>query len=252
MKSHCRVSSNMIRYLIEVPLYLENKYELYQLTPIPTFINQKMVTLNIPQKLVCKDNDKIYDTKNCVFNKGYYCESNFMETNECINQLFQNQLQLQKCNYHVIENDFHIYQIENSPYVIVVSPDEKLINIECPNYSKKINLKGIYKFNNKEDCKINDIYFWKQILGQELVFENLKLTELNNNVINTSSVIELKNIKNMYIKSGNNPLIKEIQVENNHHIYTGEGYVRLVFEISTFYLPGVFTNPHAPTYFIDL
>ncbi|KAF5291990.1 hypothetical protein FQA39_LY14151 [Lamprigera yunnana] len=152
IKSHCTLTGNMIRYLLEILLYSETDYDLYELTAISTIVNNKIVTLNIPQQLIYKDNYKLFDITNCIFNNGYYCRTNFIEKNECISQLFQNHLNLEKCNYHKIEREFHMYQIEKSPYIVIVSPDIKLISIECPNYSRKSNVKEIYKFNNKNDC----------------------------------------------------------------------------------------------------
>ncbi|KAF5301890.1 hypothetical protein FQA39_LY10545 [Lamprigera yunnana] len=96
IKSHCKLTGNMIRYLLEIPLYLETDYDLYQLTAIPTIVNNKIVTLNVPQQLIYKDNYKLFDITNCIFNNGYYCRTNFIEKNECISQLFQNHLNLEK------------------------------------------------------------------------------------------------------------------------------------------------------------
>ncbi|KAF5288243.1 hypothetical protein FQA39_LY04011 [Lamprigera yunnana] len=219
IKSHCKLTGNMIRYLLEIPLYLETDYDLYQLTAIPTIVNNKIVTLNVPQQLIYKDNYKLFDITNCIFNNGYYCRTNFIEKNECISQLFQNHLNLEKCNYHEIQREFHMYQIEKSPYIVIVSPDIKLISIECPNYSRKSNVKGIYKFNNKNNCKINDICFSKQINGQELLIENFEIKKLIN-VINTTSIIKLNDIKQMSVKYKNVPIIKELNLKsNNHYVY---------------------------------
>ncbi|QBP37037.1 putative envelope protein [Lampyris noctiluca errantivirus 1] len=218
IRSHCKVSGNMIEYLLEIPLYSETNYDLYQLTAIPTIVKNKIITLNIPQQLIYKDNYKIYDVTSCIFNNGYYCKTNYIEKNECISQLFQNHLNLEECHYHEIEKEFHMYQIEKSPYIIIVSPDTKLISIECPNYSRKINVKGIYKFNNKNDCRINDICFSRQINGQESIFENFEIRKLTN-IINTTSIIKLNDIKEMNVKYKNIPVIEELNVKSNHYVY---------------------------------
>lgn len=218
IQSHCKVSGDMIKYLLEIPLYSETNYDLYQLTAIPTIVENRIITLNIPQQLIYKENYKIYDINSCVFNNGYYCKTNYIEKNECISQLFQNHLNTEKCHYHEIEKEFHMYQIEKSPYIIIVSPDIKLISIECPNYSRKINVKGIYKFNNKNDCRINDVCFSRQINGQELIFENFEIGKLSN-TINTTSIIKLNDIKEMNVKYKYVPVTQELNMKSNHYVY---------------------------------
>jgi len=54
IKTHCRLKSDTIEYIIEIPIYNPEENILYQITPIPIFLDDKLYILNENEELIAK------------------------------------------------------------------------------------------------------------------------------------------------------------------------------------------------------
>ena len=77
IKSHCRLRSYTIDYLIEVPIYTPEENVLYQVTAIPIFSQDKLYILNENEELIVMRNNEFIIVENCIRNKNrYFCNIN--------------------------------------------------------------------------------------------------------------------------------------------------------------------------------
>ena len=54
IKTHCRLRSDTIDYVIEFPIYNPEENILYQITPIPIFLDNKLYILNENEEFIAK------------------------------------------------------------------------------------------------------------------------------------------------------------------------------------------------------
>ena len=191
-------------------------YPLFQFTPIP-FINQtNTYILNDHYTLYTKKADKNIITNNCVRNKNYYCQSDNLEIKKCLNDLIVNHKN-DDCSYLLIENENSIEQIPNSNEIIIVSPKIQSLKIHCNNNEIDKKIKGIYQFNNNQQCTLNNYHFNKVEQNyKELIYEG-EVNEIKNSSIQVKQLLTLSKLNiTDYKLQELKPLNTNV---NNHHIY---------------------------------
>ena len=94
---------------------------LYQITPIPIFLDSKLYMLNENEELIAKRKDEFLPVKNCVKNRNkYYCNIDRQKTIKCFINII-NKLNNNDCKYHKIDNPTFILKIRNADIAIIAS-----------------------------------------------------------------------------------------------------------------------------------
>lgn len=154
---HCKIEENLkIIYFLQLPLFSEENFELFNLQPIPTKYENKLVTI-IPETnyaLKSKNNKILTYNGDCVKNKVYRCPKSLTPTHQdsCIEGLLLNG-NISTCKFTELTiEDNHLTFIPeiNQFLAVFITPDK--IKILQNNYIETKTLEGIFliKANNGE------------------------------------------------------------------------------------------------------
>ena len=208
IKSHCRMRSDAIDYLIEIPIYNSEENKLFQITPIPIFIQNKLYILNENEELIVKRKNEFIAAEKCIENKSkYFCNINRYETRSCIVDIIRTQNN-KNCTYHIIDNSMIMLKIRNSDIAIIASDKNETAKLSCDNYVKTKVILGVYKIKTNRNCSLNNqILEVTKYYNKEIIFENINV-KLEKNQL-TNKTLEFKQISEQEI------FVKEFQTINN-------------------------------------
>lgn len=217
--SHCKINKDQIEYLLDIPIYYNDKNnKLLQITPIPNINNNQMFVINEENQLVISNQDKLFGTHDCSkINNNYFCKTNYIETDVCIKNIVVKHNN-EECRYHKIEDAFLIMNIENENLAIIASTVNKAIEINCENKVKHQQIKGVYKFKTNKNCKIDNYSLGSKITkAKEIIFEKMNFSIKLNQI--TDKTLELKQINKEKISVKEIPKIEDYKTKENHHGY---------------------------------
>ena len=208
IKTHCRLESNTINYLIEIPIYDPEEKILYQVTPIPIVINNKLHILNENEELITMRRNEIIAMKACIKNKDkYYCHANYQKTLNCFIDIIKKH-ENKNCKYHEIKNPMLMLKIKNSDIVILASNRNVTAKLHCNDYVIAKTIIGVYKVKTNKNCTLNGQKLEiAKYYNKEIVFEDVNVNFEKNQLMNET--IELNQI------SEQNILIKELHTIND-------------------------------------
>lgn len=200
ISSYCRINNDQIEYLLEIPIYENKNLPLIQITPVPVIQTGKMYLINEEKVTIIKDDNKLYHSHYCLHTDNkYYCKSNYVEINNCLQQIvnYQNN---KFCNYHEINEVFLLFRIENSNLMYIVSPEQKTIKIKCKNEEIRKSILGIYKFEINDSCQLNNYTLERKLIKtKEIIFENFDFQIKSDQMSNKTLYLKQVNKQNIVI-----------------------------------------------------
>ena len=215
VKSHCRLKNNIIEYLIEIPVYTAEENVLYQITPIPVFMQNKLYILNENEELIAKRKDEFITVENCIRNKNkYFCNINRYKTRNCIVNIIKAQNN-KDCKYHKINNLMFLLKIRNSDIAIIASDKNETANLFCDDYVKTKIIMGVFKIKTNRNCSLNNQTLEiTKYYNKEIIFENVNIKFEENQLTNKTLKLHQISEQEIFVKELH--AIDDVRKEKSH------------------------------------
>lgn len=216
IETYCQNDNEQIHFLINIPIFSSQSYDLYQFTPLPFIRNNNILQINEKQTMYFVNNNDNFKVNKCiVINKIYYCKTEFIGLNKCL----VSNLKTQKnddCKYHILDLENTWEKIQNTNELIIISPKEQQIQINCESNTLNKKIKGIFKLKLVKNCVINNFKFdIIQESYKEIFFESVNF----NNTFEPFNSINLDKINKVNITLKDLPQIEYNWQDNDHHFY---------------------------------
>lgn len=232
--TYCRLENEQIHTLLIEPELSQNSYPLYQLYPIPFIHHKKLYELTEPPTYYINKHNKniLIERFKRESNNINYCQTKGIEVNNCINNIV---LSENNDDCEIIEKytKNNVIQIPYTNNIIITSPVNQELVINCKNKNIKKNFQGIFRLINDGNCKVNQWTFnGISTAYKELELNNVELQNFDTKI----NKINLKPLQELNISFPQLQKIKEIQnhESNTHHYYII--YIILVVIIFTIML----------------